>query len=341
MDNIVVNVHHFRLKMKTKFSIHHGSYDYRDSIIVELQYNGISGYGETIAIDYYGQDLNTMLNAINEKKLFIEYLDVNQSPEKFYKQLQIIFGENPFIICAFDCAFWDLQARIKKVSIQTMLGLSRKNDVVSSITIGKNEEEQSVRNKLEESWPIIKWKFDKDRWQNKIGRFLEHNKKVGIDANGGLTLDQAKLLVDYLQEMEGLYLEQPFPRGQDELVGGINNEDIIILADESISSIEDVKRLIDIYDGFVLKLTKFGGITPVIEAAKYIKSEGKKILLGCMTESSVGISNMSELLPLADFADLDGAVLITNDPFQGAKLKTNGQMEIEPTRIGNGVILKK
>jgi len=142
----------------------------------------------------------------------------------------------------------------------------------------------------------------------------ERDKKFGVDANGALGLGQAQKVVRQLQEHGALYGEQLVHKMKSEEAGKLDfGGEMVQLADEAITSLASAQKISPFYDGFVLKLTKCGGITPVLDIIQYAKSEGKKLLAGCMTESSIGINNMLALLPLFDYADLDGAFLISND----------------------------
>jgi len=186
--------------------------------------------------------------------------------------------------------------------------------IISLFTIGLGDSPELINQRLTEAWPIYKVKIDANDRSDLFERIRRCGRNFGVDANGALDQDQAQRVIDSLQLNSALYGEQLVDKYKPKEAGLLQKQETLYqLADESITSLEEAKSISSYYDGFVLKLTKCGGITPVLEIIEFAKSEGKKLLAGCMTESSFGINHMLALLPLFDFADLDGAFLISND----------------------------
>lgn len=335
---MVVKIHQFKLKLKTNFSISHGDYSYRDSIIVELAANNQSGYGETVVIDYYGIDKNDLLEKMHFMANQIKDWSIHQSPQDFYVFLSSQLPNSPFVHVAFDTAYWDLKSRIERLPLhQYIPSNSLQKEVLSSMTIGINEDESSLRNKLKEDWPIIKLKMKGKTNLDIITRIKKAVKSFGIDTNGSWDQSTWNELVPILEEQECLYIEQPFSKANEACLAELKSScNLPILADESVTSTQELFSKLDLYDGFVLKLVKCGGITPVLEMIQIAKKHNKLLLAGCMTESSVGISNMYALLNCFDFADLDGSQLINNDPFNGVVLQNDGTFQ-PAIGYGNGV----
>lgn len=334
-----VKIHYNRLKLKTKFSISHGTYTFRDSFVVELIENGVSGFGETVVIDYYNIERDSLFNALKKLQACLEAWDVSLTCQAFY---ELISNEesNAFVLCAYDCAYWDLKARLENKSLRSYLGVPSAICPVSSITIGTNEDEGSINNKLEQDWPLIKLKAHQQVDFDMLERIRSKGKQVGIDANGSFSAKYVESIEEQLTLYHVQYIEEPFSLKQETL--NLKRTSIPILADESCIGPDSILELKDQVDGYVLKLTKLGGITPTVQCVKSAKLLGKKLLAGCMTESTVGISAMSAMLPWFDYADLDGAFLISNDPATGSKLLENGILQHPDLHIfGTGAKLKQ
>lgn len=309
-----VKIHFNKLFLRNKFKINHGSYDERDHLIIELISDGFHGYGETVAIDYYGLTKELLETAVNNVKVEIETLPDSLTLLQFYKELHRLLPENPFLRCAFDEAFVDLKAKKNNQSIRDLLGVPEIEEIHSSVTIGIGDSEELITKLLDEDWPFYKIKIGSENRKELFDRLNKLGKQWGVDANGGISLGQAQKVIDDLEARGCIYAEQLLPKIESSRLAELNYKSTMLhFADESVVCLNDIKKLENIYDGFVLKLTKCGGITPVLEMINYCKSKNKLLLAGCMTESSIGINHMLNLLPYFDFADLDGAYLLSND----------------------------
>ena len=310
-----LKLHLNKLFLKQKFTIQHGSYNYRHQLIVELQHEGHSGFGETIAIDYYGIKIEELQEAASTIKENIESFDIAASPMVFYGHLFTLLPDNPFLRCAFDEAYIDLQSKIMQISVRDFLQISDTTETCSSITIGLSDSMESISEKLDDLWPFYKVKVSAiDQREEVLKMISDAGKSFGIDANGGLDLGQAQKLCELVYDFGGQYVEQLFSKNNtDDLARLKVPTGLLHFADESIVDLASAKSLAKHYDGFVLKLTKCGGFTPTMEIIEFCKQNHLAILAGCMTESSFGINHMVALLPLFDYADLDGAFLISND----------------------------
>lgn len=331
---MLVKVHLNKLILKTKFSISHGNYDYRDQLIVELIQDGCTGLGETIAIDYYGIYIDKLYEEAMEVAKKIQQNHWNVSPEQWYTFLCEWIPENKFLRAAFDTAYYDWYVRKHDLTITDLLQVPDEVVPASSITIGISESDTQITARLQESWSLFKVKISKEHNRYELlDRLVDQQRAFGIDANGALSVAEANSLIERYSGKGLVYVEQLCS----EFTNDIEKPDSIPhLADESVTDIESMKALSPYCDGYVLKLTKSGGITPVMEMISWAKSNDKLLLAGCMTESSIGINHMYSLLPYFDFADLDGAFLLENDKAVCAafrkswwKLNTNGYFDIE------------
>ncbi len=315
------NVHFNKLKLRNPFGIHHGNYTYRYHVIVEIVASGCRAFGETVAIDYYGLTPEHLESST--RKLIKEFHPqlINLSPTDFYAFLLERCPSEPFIRCAFDQAFVEIQALLRKQTITEFLDIPA-STVKSSITIGLSDSDDLIDQRICEPWPLYKLKVNGQLPYALIERLNRKNKAWGIDANGSFEMGQAQKALKEVEELGGVYAEQLLKKGEwNEMKAGLAT--IPHLADESVTDLASAKRLLNQCDGFVLKLTKCGGITPTLELIKFAKSEGKTLLAGCMTESSIGINHMLQLGHYFDYFDLDGAFLISNDDEVAHRLKSN------------------
>ena len=305
-------VHFNKLILQNPFGIHHGNYNYRYQIIVEIVASGYTAYGETVAIDYYGVDPQELKKACELTAKKLSGIDIDITTDAFYNHLLDFCPDSPFVRCAFDQAFIHLKAQIANQSVATFLNLPEPEGVISSITIGLSDSDKLIDQRLKEAWPFYKLKVKDNLPYELINRLNAKNKSWGIDANGSFDVGRAPKILQEVSQLGGIYAEQLCPKGLwDNLVE--NASKIPHLADESVTDLASAKKISERCDGFVLKLTKCGGITPTLKLIEYAKKQNKKLLAGCMTESSIGINHIYALSSQFDFFDLDGAFLISND----------------------------
>ena len=307
-----IHCHQNRLILKTKFTISYGAYNHRDQLLIELADKNNTGFGETVAIDYYGQNIDDMLALAHKAAPQITRIASDISPKAFYTKLLDLFPSNSFLRSAFETAFHDLHDHKYGPDLEVV----ENPQVPSSITIGMSDSVENVEEKLDQRWPVFKIKINQqDFREDIITRIVDAGRSFGIDANGAFNdMGQAQKAINYLQNQGCLYIEQLLRKTMVNEIDRLDRpQESLFLLDESITSLSDAKKYVQSYDGYVLKLTKCGGITPTLEIINYAREHGKKILAGCMTESSIGINHMLQLISYFDFADLDGAYLISND----------------------------
>jgi L-alanine-DL-glutamate epimerase-like enolase superfamily enzyme len=157
-----------------------------------------------------------------------------------------------------------------------------------------------------------------------------------VDANEGWTLEDALARLEWLQEMGVELVEQPLPADQHAEMCELKKQSPLpLFADESVARAEDIPRLAEAFDGINIKLMKCGGLGEALRMIHVARAHGLKIMLGCMVESSMAITAAAHIAPLVDHADLDGNLLITNDPFIGAEV-SEGKLVL-PIEPGLGV----
>lgn len=321
------------LLLKETFSIAYGNYDKRDALLVKLSHNGNEGYGECVAINYYNINLEEFILKLNEIKGKIENHEIVH-PKEFFKFLSGL-EIHPFLLSALDCAYWDLYGKLENKSFAELNSIETKNLVESSITISIANVEEQI-NKIEKSsWNKFKVKC-KGLDKESVEKLARLNRNIALDCNASFSSEDC----NWLQEKEFvknfMYIEQPMEIGHFQSLrkDGFANW----MADEDAKNIEILNDLLPHYSTVNIKLMKCGGLTPALEFIEKAKSLGYKIMIGCMTESSVGISAGCAIAPLCDFADLDGANLISNDFATGSFIE-NGKI-IPSEKPGLGISLK-
>jgi L-alanine-DL-glutamate epimerase-like enolase superfamily enzyme len=264
------------------------------------------------------------------------------NPEEFWALMQPVLGHNPFALCALDEAAHDLWGRREGAPVWKLWGLELKNLPLSDYTIGIDPIEKMVAKMKEfDGWPIYKIKLGTDNDLAIVRELRKHTNAIfRIDANTAWTAEQA---IAYAPEMKDLgveFFEQPLPRDDWEGMRRVHAECVLpCIADESCQTESDVAKCAGLFTGINIKLTKAGGLTPARRMIREARSLGLQLMVGCMSESSIGISAIAQLLPLLDYVDMDGALLIKQDIADGVRLEKG--VPVFPDEPGLGVRMHK
>ena len=329
---------HF-LKLRHTFRISRESRDVQETLIVELTDGTISGYGEATANPYYKVTVDSMQDTIKKIKIPDQW----ETPTQLWNLLKNQFGKDSFAQCAIDLAAYDFWGKKNKKPVWQMLGLDVKKTLLSNYTIGIDSIPKMVT-KMEEfkDWPIFKIKLGTKEDLEIVRELRKHTKAVfRVDANCGWTMAQTIDFSHALKELNVEFIEQPMPADKWVEMEEVTKKSALpIIADESCIVEGDVDKCLKSFHGINIKLTKCGGISPALRMIKKAKDAGKKVMVGCMTESTVGISAIAQLLPLLDYVDMDGAVLLGEDIADGVKV-VNGKA-VYPSQVnGSGITLKE
>lgn len=323
-----------RLELKETFSISYGNYTFREALVVSLKSHNTIGYGECTAIDYYSINLNDFTQKLDEIKDQIENQKIIY-PTDFYSFL-LTFKLPSFLLSALDCAFWDLYGKLEKQSFLDLNSIQINKIPNSSITISIDSFENQKKKIENYNWSHFKVKcksFD----ENYFNDLLNINKPIALDTNGSFTIDECLKLQHSNYAQQFTYIEQPMHKGIENYSFLSSKANINWMADEDFQNTNDLKFLQNHYPSINIKLMKCGGLTAALKLIKEAQNLNFKIMIGCMTESSIGISAGAVLAPLCNFADLDGANLISNDIAQGSYIN-NGKI-ILTNEYGLGIKL--
>jgi L-alanine-DL-glutamate epimerase-like enolase superfamily enzyme len=238
---------------------------------------------------------------------------------------------------ALDCAYWDLFGKLENKSFLELNAIEIKQLTESSITISVDSIENQIQKIKKSSWTKFKVKCNHFN-KSDIKSLLELCYDIALDSNGSFDKENCIWLQNEIASEKFSYLEQPMKKGQDffEILNA--NLHSNWMADEDCQDITSLEKLKPHYKSINIKLVKCGGLTPALEMIQKARSLKYQVMIGCMTESSVGISAGSVLAPLCDFADLDGANLVANDIAIGSQI-VNGTIQIsEKPGLGISII---
>lgn len=331
--------HPFDLQLRHTFTIAHDSRDVQPTLIVELRDGELSGLGEATSNPYYGITIENMIKSLETAKAIIESGDYN-SAEELWKLVQPALKSNSFAQCALDEAAHDFFAKKKNQRLYDSWGLHIDNIPLTNYTIGIDTVEKMVSKMQELPWPIYKIKLG----TNEDLRIVEELRKntnslFRVDANCAWTAEQTIAFAPELKELGVEFIEQPLAADDIDGMKKVFADSVLpVIADESCIVESDVKSCQGLFHGINIKLTKCGGPTAAKRMIAEAKSLGMKTMIGCMTETSVGISSIAHFLPLLDYVDMDGSLLISNDPASGV-IFDYGRI-IFPDRNGSGAMLK-
>lgn len=328
----------FRINLRHTWTTTMSSSDYRDVIYTRLTRDGITGRGEGAPIVRYKETAAAGVTAIDSLAPLFNAADLRH----FRKLLEAMFAKLPghwAAKSAIDIALMDWNAQRLGVPLYRLFGVDAADAPLTTFSIGIDNPEMT-RQKVREAepFPILKIKVGLERDEETIAAVRSVTRKpIRPDANEGFrSADEAIRKINWLDKQGAEFIEQPLPAHMLEEQRKVRRAvHIPILADEACLHPEDVPKIADAYDGIVVKLDKAGGTLAALDMIRLARAYNLKVLLGCMVSTSVSITAAAHLSPLADWADLDGNLLISNDPYRGVVVR-DGRLVL-PNRPGLGL----
>lgn len=301
--------------------------------------DGLEGWGEADPSSFYGESLETVLAAFQRLQAHLpaDPFELEAAEARWEQALP----KNGAARAALSAALHDLVGKKLGQPLWRIWGLDPKRAPLSSFTIGLDTNEK-MREKVREAaaYPILKIKLGTDRDEEILETIRDAtDKPLRVDANAGWTVARAKEMIPRLSEHGVEFLEQPLdPADLDGLVDVRRvaaEYHLPLVVDESCLVAADIPRLVGRVDGINIKLAKCGSLREALRMIAAARAHGMLVMVGCMIETSLGITAAAHFTPLVDAADLDGAALTVDDPFTGATIE-RGQIRL-PTEPGLGV----
>ena len=318
-----LHLYEYDLPLRHVFTISRESTSVQKTLIVELEHEGLHGFGEATTNPYYGATIENMVGALESVRSQVEVWNPDD-PDEFWDALQPALAEHAFAHCALDLAAHDLWGKSLAKPVYELWGLPTDDMPPSDYTIGIDEIDVMVA-KLQEfpGWPIYKIKLGTSHDLEIVRRLRCHTDAVfRVDANCGWDPDETLRNAHALAELNVEFIEQPLPAERWEAMRQVRAQSALpVIADESCITPSDVDRCDGHFHGVNIKLVKCGGLTPARRMIARARQLGMKTMVGCMTESSVGISAIAQLLPLLDYVDMDGALLLAEDIASGVTVE--------------------
>ncbi len=315
----------FDLPLKHVFTISRGSTTVQDTLIVQLESDGNFGYGESTTNSFYGATFANMTSTIESVRALVEGASLDDPLALIAKLTKNVPAEKyaNFALNALDLAIHDLWGKLRGAPVYKLWGLSTDRIPASDYTLGIDTPEKMVA-KLKEmpGWPVYKIKLGTADDLSIVRELRRHTDALfRVDANCGWTAEQTIEFAPELKELGVEFIEQPLP--PEDVEGArraFAKSALPLIADESCITESDVERCAGAFHGINIKLVKCGGLATARRMITRARELDLKVMVGCMTESTVGISAIAQLLPLLDYVDMDGAVLLAKDIATGVRL---------------------
>ena len=330
----------YTLQLKHAFTLSTSSRTTTPVMLTEIEYDGITGYGEASMPPYLGESHESVAK-------FLSLLNLSQFTDPFLlvdilQYVDSVLPGNYAAKASVDIALHDLIGKLVGEPFYRLFGLNPAKAPLTSFTIGLDTPE-IIKQKVAEAEPykVLKVKLgrDNDREMVEVIRSLT-DKPLCVDVNQGWKdRSYALEMAGWLKEKNTIFLEQPMPKEmKDDIAWLTQKSPLPIVGDEAIQNIGDLLNNRDVYSGINIKLMKCGGLNAAMKMINVARAFGMKVMIGCMTETSCAVTAAAHLSPLVDWCDLDGNLLISNDPFEGLNI-VDGQVTL-PDRPGIGVIKK-
>jgi L-alanine-DL-glutamate epimerase-like enolase superfamily enzyme len=326
----------YELQLKHVFTIAGGSRKSTPVMLTEISYEGITGYGEASMPPYLGETHQTAFD-------FLARVDLSlfNSPfliEDILEYTDQIAPGNYAAKASIDIALHDLTGKLMGRPCYEIWGLNPDNTPDTSFTIGIDKPDVVIAKTQEASgFKILKIKLGKGNEREMITAVRSVTQiPLSVDVNQGWTDRQEALdMIFWLKEQGVVYIEQPLSKSAFSDTAWLSQRSPLpVIADEAFQTPADLVKVKDSYSGINVKLMKCGGMRAAYTIMKMARALGMKVMIGCMTETSCAVTAAAQLSPLADWADLDGNLLIKNDLFSGIRISEGRVILPEGPGIG-------
>lgn len=312
----------YELQLRQAWTLSRGTWDTRRNVLIRLERDGLVGYGEAAPIPRYEESAESN-QAFIEKAGPILEKDLWEFQERWKEIERLAPGQNA-AKAALDMAILDWVGKSLKIPLYKFFGINKNKTIPTTFSISIAEIPVMQKTALEaKNFQVLKIKLgSKDDRKIIEGLREVTDRPIRVDVNEGWRdREQALDMINWLADKGVEFVEQPMPAANLEDYRWLKERvRIPIIADESVHKIQDVPALASGFHGINIKLMKCGGLQEALRLVAVAGALNLKLMIGCMIESSLAISAAATLCPLFDYADLDGNLLINNDPFSGLKL---------------------
>jgi L-alanine-DL-glutamate epimerase-like enolase superfamily enzyme len=299
------------------FTTAHGLKTHQPALLIALTFNGVTGFGEAPAIHYYDVTVDGMIAQLISKIELLQRYAYTE-PDRFWHFCHHLFPDQHFLICALDMAYWDMYAKMNRKTIFELNELRWGQVPLTDYTIGIDTLDKMIEKVNEKPWPIYKIKMAGRQDLDIIKTLRQHTDAVfRVDANASWTLEDAFAIIPELVKYKVELVEQPLAKDDWEGMKILKEKSVLpLFADESCVTENDVMQCCEVFDGINIKLTKCGGLTPAFRMIAQAKALNKKVMMGCMNETEIGSYAIAQFLPLLDYVDMDGPLLLDVPPLK-------------------------
>ncbi len=313
----------YDLKLKHVFTVASSSRTTTPDVQVEINYDGITGYGEASMPPYLGESVESVMDFL--KKVNIEQFSDPFQLEDILAYVDGIMPGNTAAKASVDIALHDLVGKLLGAPWYKIWGLDKEKAPSTTFTIGIDTPDVVRQKTLEVAgqFNILKVKLGRENDKEMIETIRSVTQlPIAVDINQGWTDKyQALDMILWLKEQGIVMVEQPMPKTQlDDIAWVTQQSPLPIFADESFQRLEDMIKLKGAFTGINIKLMKCTGMREAWKMVTLARALGMRVMVGCMTETSCAVSAAAQLSPAVDFADLDGNLLIDNDRFKGMEV---------------------
>jgi L-Ala-D/L-Glu epimerase len=320
------------LHLRHTFTIARSSEDIAQTLLVQLRFDGLTALGESSPITRYDETVERVARELHR-------LDLSRADFwAFDELLEALPHDEPGARCGLDLVLHDLAGKRLGIPLYQLLGLNPQDAKPTSFTIGIAPLEQTIeKTRAARHMPILKVKLGNGNEVETLEAVRSvYSGTIRLDANEGWSAEQAVKMLGELRRFDIEFCEQPIPAGHPEQLRFVREHSRVpIFVDEDCRRLEDVAPLQGCVDGINIKLVKCGGMRAAIRMIHAARALRMKVMIGCMIESSLLCTAAAHLTPLTDYADVDGPLLITDDPFVGVAYD-GGRLHL-PSGPGLGV----
>ena len=315
------------LPLEHPFTIARGTQETAENVVVRIEDGeGNAGVGAAAPSEHYGETADTVEAVLPDLLAAVEEVGDPHQLERVERRMRETVERNPAARCAVSIALHDLVCKRLDAPLYRYWGLDPAEAVPTSYTIGIDDTEtmrEKTRTAVERGYSVLKVKVGTDRDEEIVSAIREAapDATIRVDANEGWSPREAVRKIEALAEYDLEFVEQPVPAGNPEGLKFVRDRSTLpIAADESCITLPDIPRIAGKADVANLKLMKCGGLREAMRMIHAARAHGMEVMLGCMIESNASIAAAAHLAPLLDYADLDGSLLLADDPYDGVPM---------------------